>query len=264
MNTTKAVDHELYARLDQGVATIWLDRAAKRNAMTLDHWRRLARVVADIEAERSVRVVVLRSTNADVFCAGADIDEFTSQRADPASAAAYTEVLEAGVAALSGCRRPTIAAVQGKCLGGGLELVQACEVVIADGSARFGLSPASLGTIYPYAATRRLVATWGARQARFMLSTGSLVTGSRAHELGVVAELCDAGTIEERVAAVAGQVAALSPVALAGMKQIVTLVANGSAHGAALASELVAAALDSPDYAEGLAAFREKRRARFE
>jgi enoyl-CoA hydratase/carnithine racemase len=264
VNTTAGIEAELYARRQGAVATISLDRAHKRNALTLDHWRRLAEVVGELEDDPAIRVVVLRSTNADVFCAGADIDEFRALRSDAASAAAYTDVLEAGVASLRNMRRPTVAVVQGKCLGGGLELLQACDIVIADESARIGLSPASLGVVYPYEATRRLVATWGARQARLMLYSGCLVTGARAHDLGVVAELCDADQIEAKVATMLAQIAAMSPLALASTKAIVAGVASGDRDGAASANELVAAALRSSDYAEGLAAFREKRQPRFE
>jgi enoyl-CoA hydratase/carnithine racemase len=258
------VESELYERRDGAVATIYLDRAHKRNALTLGHWQRLATVVGELDDDPSIRVIVLKSTNADVFCAGADIDEFGVLRADPASAAAYTEVLEAAVASLRNMRRPTVAVVRGKCLGGGLELLQACDIVVADETARIGLSPASLGIVYPYEATRRLVATWGARQARLMLCSGSLVTGARAYELGVVAELCTADEIDAKVTAIVAQIAGMSPLALASTKAIISAVANGDRDAAARAEELVAAALGSSDYAEGLAAFREKRRPRFE
>jgi enoyl-CoA hydratase/carnithine racemase len=264
VNTTAGVESELYARRHAEAATIFLDRADKRNSLTLDHWRQLTRVVGELDDDPAIRVIVLKSTNPDVFCAGADLDEFRSLRADPASASAYTEVLEVAVAALRNMRRPTIAVVRGKCLGGGLELLQACDIIVADESARIGLSPASLGVVYPYEATRRLIATWGVRQARLMLYSGTLVTGARAHGLGVVAELCNAEEIDARVATILAQIAAMSPLALASTKTIISAVASGHRDAATLANELLAAALGSSDYEEGLAAFREKRRPRFE
>ena len=256
---TGNVDRELRLHVDGAIATLWLDRPDKRNALALRHWERLAALVAGVDAERSIRVLFVRSTQPAVFSAGADIDEFAEARADAASAAAYTAAFDVGVAALSSVRMPTVAVVQGLCFGGGLEIVQACDVTIADETARFGLSPASLGIVYPFEASRRLMAAWGARQARYMLSTGKTVDAERAHVLGVVAEVVHAADIESAVADLGRRISALSPIALAAMKTIVSAIAADHADSARLASEAISAAIESTDYAEGLAAFAQKR-----
>jgi enoyl-CoA hydratase/carnithine racemase len=254
-----SVNDEIRLAVDGTIATIWLDRPDKRNALALRHWERLRDVMATVEGDPQIRVLAIRSTDTRFFSAGADIDEFAEQRSDAALATTYTTAFDAGVNALASLSVPTVAVVRGLCFGGGLELVQACDVALADESARFGLNPASLGIVYPYAATRRLIATWGARQARYMLSTGHTVPAERAHALGVVAQLVPSDDIDESLAVLMTRIAALSPLAVAAMKSITTAILSQTPDARERAEQLIAASVESPDYAEGLAAFRAKR-----
>src|SRR5215207_9265836 len=106
------VDRELRLDVVGAIATLWVDRPDKRNALALRHWRRLAQLVGAIEADHAVRVLFVRSSRPAVFCAGADIDEFAEARADAVSAVAYTAAFDEGVAALAAVRVPTVTVVQ--------------------------------------------------------------------------------------------------------------------------------------------------------
>ncbi|OLR89989.1 enoyl-CoA hydratase-related protein [Actinokineospora bangkokensis] len=243
------------------VATLTIDRPAKRNALSYDMWAAIPGHVATVAADPAVRVLVLRGT--DTFSAGADISEFTTLRRDAAGAVRYGEAVEAATAALTGLLKPTIAAITGFCIGGGCELALACDIRIATDASRFGITPAKLGIVFNLPSTKQLVDVVGPAWAKQILYTGDILDAATALRIGLVNELHPAEDLPKRAEELATLMAARSQVTIRGAKTIITKIVAGAAQADDEVDQLYSASVASADYAEGVTAFLEKRAPRF-
>ena len=242
-----------------GVVTIRLTRPDKHNAISFAMWSAFARVMPVLAADDSVDVVVLAGTPGGPFSAGADISEFTTLRADPEGAAAYSAAVASGEGALIAFPKPTIALVEGFAIGGGTQLAVACDLRVCDDAARFAITPARLGIVYGLPSTARLVETVGAAWARWILLTGDQLDAATALRIGLVHEVHAGGTVAERVGVLAATLAARAQVSLLGGKELVARTAAGQVAHDDRVQELYDASLTSAEYAEGVAAFLAKR-----
>ncbi|MFE9654145.1 enoyl-CoA hydratase/isomerase family protein [Micromonospora sp. NPDC006431] len=245
-------DAELTVTVTGPVATVVIRNPTRRNAMTPGMWRQLPVLLDGLEADPALRALVL--TGADgTFCAGADLGDLD-------------ELLEAGdgsiaVAAeerLAAFGKPTVAAVEGACVGGGCQLAVACDLRLAAADARFGVPPARLGLVYPAPTTRRLARLVGPSAAKHLLFTSELVDAERALRIGLVDEVLPAGALAARVAAVTGAIAERSQLTVAAAKEIIDGRADDARitwwHGQVRASG---------EAREGVAAVNERRPPRF-
>lgn len=244
---------------DDGVVTIRLTRPDKHNAISFAMWSAFARLMPVLAEDDSVDVVVLTGTPGGPFSAGADISEFTTLRADPHGAAAYSAAVAAGEGALIAFPKPTVALVEGFAIGGGTQLAVACDLRVCDDGARFAITPSRLGIVYGLASTARLVETVGAAWARWILLTGDHMDAQTALRIGLVHEVHAAGTVTERVQSLASTLAARARVSLLGGKELVARAAVGQVAHDERVQELYDASLTSAEYAEGVAAFLAKR-----
>jgi enoyl-CoA hydratase/carnithine racemase len=245
-----------------GVARLTLDRPARRNALTGAMWRELTRIVAELSASDTVRVVVLTGAG-DHFSAGADISEFGAARTGAAAAQAYEGDVDACMVAIAACPKPTIAAVRGFCLGGGCGLAMACDFRLADRTARFGIPAARLGIVYGIPESRLLLALVGLANAKRILFTAERFDAVEAARIGFVDQVVD-GSLEEATAAFAATLAGNAPLSIAGAKLILTALAAGEVAERRAEIEAMAARADeSEDFREGVRAFLEKRPPRF-
>ena len=130
------------------IACLVIDRTDKRNAFKYEMWRALPAMATELENDPAVRVIVLRGLDNTAFSAGADIDEFETSRADAEGAQQYNAATYAGEHAIARLSKPTIAMVQGPCIGGGCGLALACDVRFTDETGRFGITPAKRGIVY--------------------------------------------------------------------------------------------------------------------
>ncbi|HEY0519636.1 MAG TPA: enoyl-CoA hydratase/isomerase family protein [Ilumatobacteraceae bacterium] len=256
-----SADSEETIRLtrDGGVATIWLDRPSKRNAMTHDMWTRLGELATQLGADSGIRVVILRGTGPH-FCAGADITELTVAR--PAEAS-FSDAVMTAENALATLPKPTVAFITGDCIGGGCSLAIDCDIRIATPGARFGITPSKLGIVYPSHALERATHLLGPSATKRLLFTGDLITTEEARRIGLVDDVVDPARADGHLATLTGVLAARSLLTQAAVK---AMVAEIAAHGEVPASvrdhwDRIAAG--SPDAAEGVAAFVDKRAARF-
>lgn len=251
-----------HLRLEIGdpVATLTIDRPAKRNAISYDMWSSIPEVVARVE-ESAARVLVVRG--GEHFSAGADISEFQSLRAGADGAAKYSEAVHAGERALSGMTKPSIAAIGGFCIGGGCEIALACDMRIAADNAVFGITPAKLGIVYNFTSTRQLVDVVGPAWAKQILFSGEFLDAPTALRIGMVNEVHPAGELTERVDAVASTIATRAQVSVHGAKSIINRIQGGLDDEDAEVVALYDKAHSSEDYAEGVAAFLEKRKPQF-
>ena len=249
-------------RDDPRMAWVTLNRPHRRNAVTLDMWRRLADHFAELGQAPDVRVIVLTGAG-EHFCAGADIGEFKDRRSTASDANAYEHAVDACLAAINGSPRPTIAAVAGYCLGGGVGLAAACDFRVAAPTAVFGIPAARLGIVYGLVETRNLLALVGLARAKRILLSGRRFEAAEALGMGLVDEVA-VGTLADAVAAFAAPMADNAPLSMAGAKLVLeTLVAGSAQDRLSLIARALHDAAASDDYREGVRAFLEKRRPAF-
>lgn len=252
---------ELILREDRGaVAVITLNRPDKRNALDATLRSALIAALADVERDDAVRVIVITGAGEKAFVAGADLAELAARTvAEQALLMTQPRVFDA----LAAVRRPVIAAVNGACLGGGLELALACDVRIAAQGATFGAPEVRLGLIPGGGGTQRLPRIVGTGAAMRLALTGEAIDAAEALRIGLVDEVA-AGDAVARAVAVAERIAANSPVAVRAAKEAIrTALSMPLEQGLRAEAALFLLAFASPDRAEGISAFLEKRPARF-
>jgi enoyl-CoA hydratase/carnithine racemase len=256
------MESELVVEVDErGVATLTIDRPARRNALTMAMWTAIPRLLADLAADPAVRVLQLIGSG-DHFCAGADVDELQEVYGDPAHADAYHAANVAAEDALANFPWPTVAVIRGACVGGGCQLAIACDLRLAETGARFGIPPARLGVVYPAAPTVRLARLVGPARAKYLLYTAELVTADRAEEFGLVDEVVPGSQLADRAAELIGTIASRSTQTQGAVKAAVGAWVNGADVAAAI-EPWERRSRTSADVAEGLAAFVERREPNF-
>lgn len=248
------VDH------DGPVATIWLDRPAKRNAMSYAMWAALESACTALGADRDVRVVVLRGAGGH-FCAGADIGDLLAER--PAGTPSFHQVNMGAEHALANLPKPTVAYVEGDCIGGGCALAIDCDLRIASTGARFGITPSKLGVVYPAASLERVGRLLGPAAAKQLLFTGRLIDAATALRIGLVGEVHDADAAPAALAALCAELAERSLLSQVASKEMLASVAATGAVPADLEQHWASVAAGAADLREGVAAFAERRPPRF-
>lgn len=246
--------------LDGAVATITLDRPEKLNAMTPDMLEGLEAILASIEADEHICVVILTGAGERAFCAGADINAWSSL----APIDMWRQWVRLGhrvVDRLDGLRQPTIASLNGIAYGGGLELALACDIRVAADTVKVAAPEVTIGTIPGWGMTTRLAVLAGPARAKQMILGGQPVDAARAESWGVLSEVVPAGELQTATRALADRIAAQAPVAVQVAKQLIDgLRPRVPASLEALGSGLTAFTEDAQ---EGLASFKERRPPRF-
>jgi enoyl-CoA hydratase/carnithine racemase len=257
--TELALPSGLRLEVDASVATLVIDRPARRNALSLEMWQAIPRVAAAVETSPTERVLVIRGAGDGPFSAGADIAEFATVRRPGEPARLYSAAVHTAERSLARLSKPTIALIQGWCVGGGCELALACDLRVADETARFGITPSKLGIVYNQSSTARVVEVVGAAWARYLLLTGEMIDAAHALRIGLVHEVLPVSSAAAAASRLAGILAARAPVSLVGAKQMIDRAAAGTAAEDAWSHRWYAASAGSAEYAEGVAAFSGKR-----
>ena len=247
--------------IDGGIATVTLNRPARRNALTLAMWRECARVFATLGADKRVRGIVLTGAGGN-FSVGADIIEFDTVRASPVAARDYEVAVDAAADAIFAVTQPTIAVIEGYCLGGGCHLALACDFRFAQPAASLGIPAARLSIVYGVASTQRLLALVGVAHARRILFGAQRMDGATAAGIGLVDQLGEAPMADARRFGL--EMADNAPLSIAGAKMILNGLTSGpGALDVAEAEACIDRGIASQDYIEGRRAFAEKRRPQF-
>ncbi|GAB2868369.1 enoyl-CoA hydratase/isomerase family protein [Actinocorallia aurea] len=233
-----------------GVATVTITHPVKRNAMSAAMWRELPGLLDGLADDPGVRALVLTGAG-DHFCAGADITELES-----INAVGEANLSTRAEAALAAFPKPTIAAIRGFCVGGGWQLAGACDVRFADTGARFGITPAKIGIVYPPSAIRRLVGLVGPAAAKYLLYSADLIDAPHALRLGFLQETTD--DLDGRVRAYLDVLMSRSQFSLEAAKDVIDGFVEGTMTDARLAA-WQEESISGVDAAEGIAAFKERR-----
>jgi enoyl-CoA hydratase/carnithine racemase len=247
---------------DGPVATLLLDRPARRNAMTRAMWEALPGLLAEAAADQAIALLCVTGAGGH-FCGGADIAEFAQAYASPDAIAASNGVIRAAVEALAGFPKPSLAAIRGACVGGGVALALACDLRLAADDARFAVTPVRLGLIYSHGDTQRLVRAVGAGRAKELLFSARPVEAAEAQAIGLVERLWPARDFDAALAAYLATLAATSRPALRGVKAMVDAIVAGAAEETPALAALFAEPFAGEDFAEGYRAFLDKRPPRF-
>ncbi len=251
---------------DGALARLTIRRAAKKNAINEAMWRALgahcAALAASVTRGSGPRVLLVQGEGG-AFCAGADIDEMTELVRDTARLAANNATVAQAQLALERLPMPTIALIDGPCFGGGFGIAAACDFRIGTPRALFAITPARLGLLYSIEDTRRVVALVGAARARRLLMRSERLDADTAQRWGVIDALVQSAELGTTAQRWADELLAQSATSLAGIKATLGLITGNGALNEAQVRRAFDAAFDGPDFAEGAAAFIDKRAPRF-
>ena len=266
MGSTSSV---LTIERDGHTATLWLDRAERRNAMGPAFWEDLPVLMHELADDPEVRAVVIAGRGPH-FTTGLDLGAFgTIATGDgAASEAARRRRLLAGIKHMQGaitavadCPKPVIAAVHGYCIGGGVDLITACDIRLAAADAVFSVRETRIAIVADVGTLQRLPGIVGAGHVAELAFTGKDITAARAREIGLVNDIhADAAAVVAAARALAAEIAANSPLAVQGTKAVLRACAGRSvAEGLDYVALWNAAFLTSNDLGEAMTAFVQKR-----
>jgi enoyl-CoA hydratase/carnithine racemase len=194
-----------------GVARVTLNQPARLNAINHRMWSRLRELFTELDADESLRCVILGGAGERAFSAGADISEFEQSRSTLERARAYHEHTSAAMQAITGCRHPVVAQIRGLCVGGGLELATTCDLRVCGESARFGIPIKRLGLVVSYAELKPLVDLIGPASALEILLEGRIFGADEALRMGLVNRVVPDAAVESEALATAGRIAEGAP-----------------------------------------------------
>jgi len=247
------------ARTDT-LVTVRLNRPDKRNAVTLAMWRDLEQAFSQLEQEDALRCIVVRGAGGN-FAAGADLSEFPALRATADQAEAYGRQMIAALTAISDCHHPTIAAIEGLCVGGGLEIALMCDLRLGAADSRFGIPIQKVGVAMPYPELAILTQMLGRPTMLALLLEGQLHDAPWAERHGLLTRV--ATDLEADLSAAIGRILGGSPVSHRHHKHFTR---RASDVLRALDAEHVRRsyeAAETADYREGITAFFDRRTPRF-
>ena len=196
---------------DGDIATVVLNRPEKLNALTKPMWQRLGDVFLELDADDSVRCILLRGAGEKAFAPGNDIGEFENERSNVEQARAYGQVMTRTIGAIGNCRHPVVAQIHGICVGGGLEIAGLADIRICGTSSRFGVPINKLGLVMAYSEIGALIALAGEAVALEILLEGRVFDAAEAKDKGLVTRVVPDDQVEAEAKATARRIADGAP-----------------------------------------------------
>lgn len=249
-------DGAVRLHVENGVASITFDRPHARNAMTWAMYEELGNIVTQLQADNRPRVVVFRGAGGEAFVAGTDITQFRDFR-DGEDDVLYERRIDACLSLLETLPMPTVAAIDGWCVGGGLAIATACDFRIADTTARFGVPIAkTLGNTLSIANLARLSAAFGTQRTKRMLLLAQILDADEALACGFLHERCERGELENATAELIKRLTALAPITQRCVKESLRRLTTAKLPSD---DDLISQCYASRDFHEGVSAFMDKR-----
>jgi enoyl-CoA hydratase len=251
----------LLIRRDGPIGTVVFSNVDKYNALTADMWRALPVHIAELEADASIRVIVLVGDGDKAFVSGADVSQFGAERTDPVKQKAYNESVEAAYVAPARASKPVLAQIRGICMGGGLGLAAACDIRICADDARFRMPAGRLGLGYSQTGVHRFVSLLGVQNTYDIFFSARIFDAAEALRMGFVSRVVAAGALDETVRTLALQIAENAPLTAKATKATINaFLRDPSDRQAGDAQQAIDRCNASDDYREGVLAFGEKRK----
>lgn len=253
--------HILTDRSDPRILQVTFNRPQARNAMTFAMYDRLAQIARDANGDDALRAIVFRGAGGKAFVSGTEIAQFRDFKTD-ADALAYEQRISTVIDAVARIRVPTLAAIDGSCVGGGFAIASACDLRIATPGSKFGFPVAKgLGNCLSPTTLTALVALVGMGRATELLFTARLVEAPEAQAIGLIQEVVAGDAFEARVGELSQTMASYAPLTLRASKEALRRVRERMIPEG---SDLMTMCYGSADFKEGVAAFLEKRAPRWE
>lgn len=253
----------VYLTVDESIATIWINRPKKRNALNYDMWLELTRLTKECEKNHEVKVVVYRGVDETAFSAGADISEFETLRYSAEGASQYNQAELGTEEAIMRLSKPSIALVQGFCVGGGCEIAIACDFRFSDEFGKYGITPARLGHIFDLPGTKNLVDLVGPAKAKDILFTARLLDAEEALRIGLVDQIYPSNRIVEETYDYAKLICKNAQFSVRGAKYIINRILEGETEVTEDVAQLVLDSFETEDYKHGVESFLAKRKPEF-
>jgi len=255
---------KMTSRKEGHVGTLIFDNPARHNAVSLDMWEAAARILKDFAADDEVRVVVLTGAGEKAFVSGADISKFEDERATRDAVLRYNMTTEGVYSTIATFGKPTLAAIHGYCIGGGLNLAVCCDLRFCSAGSKFALPAAKLGLGYGYAGLKRYIDTIGPSCTKDIFFSARQLGAEEAFSMGLVNRVLPDAELAPFVKEYAEGIAANAPLTVGSLKQIaVEVLKPESERDLRRMADLVARCFASEDYVEGRRAFLEKRKPTF-
>lgn len=251
----------VFGEINGRIGWLLINRADKRNALNCAMWEAIIDVIDALEAEPDVSIIVIAGADKGHFSAGADIRELATFVEDTAARARNQQAIAKAQQRLAHSNRPTIAAIGGDCFGGGCGLAVHADLRVASKSARFAITPAKLGLVYPLSDQARLVDLIGPAHAKRLLFTGNPISADMAYGMGLVDVL--GANIDSALTELVEPMLQRSDFSLHHLKQQFLAIEGGQKSEDARSEQTFRDAHDGEDMAEGLRAFAEKRAPNF-
>lgn len=253
----------IFVQVVPPLAIVRIQNPKHHNAMTLDMWQALPAAIAEAGADPRVKAIILRGSGEKAFVSGADISEFSTIRAKGAPARHYDKANSIAFSAIRTCEKPTIAMIHGFCMGGGFGIAAACDLRYAADDSKFSIPAAKLGIGYPVDAMIDIVGAVGPAVAKELFFTARVVEAEEAQQLGILNAIWSKSDLESEVLKIANTISAGAPLTLNAAKKAIAAVLQPSGRAIDAAYSAAEICFDSEDYEEGVAAFLEKRNAKF-
>ncbi|SEM57776.1 enoyl-CoA hydratase [Bradyrhizobium sp. OK095] len=263
-NEKSYADGKILQHTAGGVGVITFNNPDKRNAMSLEMWEGFGEALTALRDDDAVRVVILRGAGGKAFVSGADISQFEKTRHNAAASEEYAKRSVAQRALLADYPKPTIACIEGFCLGGGMQVAMLADIRLAAHGSQFGIPAAKLGIAYGYDGLKHLVSLVGPSWARLLMYTGMRIDTVEALRIGLVERVFPVDQLWGETMEIAGTIAQNAPLAIEAAKlTIAEVLKDESARDMRAIKAIGTACMDSADFREGREAFMEKRKPQF-
>lgn len=256
---------KMISRVKDGVGYITFNNPEKHNAVSIEMWDALEQILDGFRSSKDIRVIVLNGAGGKAFVSGADISKFDKERSSKEAVLSYNKRTQKVYENLETFPKPTIAMIDGYCIGGGLNLAVCCDIRICSEKSKFAMPAAKLSLGYPFSSIKRLFDVMGPGMAKHFMFTAEKISASEALACGLVQKLVSEDSIDSYVKDYALNIANNAPLTIKAMKQIgIEISKNSDERDLLLCEKLASACFDSEDYKEGRKAFMEKRKPNFQ
>ena len=252
---------KMLARKDGGIGYVIFNNPERHNAVSMEMWDATRTILEGYAKDDEVRVVVVTGAGGKAFVSGADISKFGAERATPEAVEIYNKMTEMAYSGFHDFPKPTIAMIEGYCIGGGLGLAVSCDMRICSEKSRFAVPAAKLGLGYDYPGLRRLMDVVGPSFTKEIFFTARQFDAEEAKAMGLVNRVVPSAELETYVKNYAEVIAGNAPLTIGSVKFIVgEALKDESRRNIEAMSASVRRCFASKDYVEGRTAFMEKRK----